>query len=396
MARAINRLSARTVATLKEAGYHADGGGLYLQITASGAKSWIFQYKRNGRSREMGLGSLLAITLADARTEAQAARRLRAEGKDPITERDARRAAELKVPTFKKAAEDYIESQRAGWTNPKHVDQWTNTLNTYAYPVIGEMRVNEIDTAHILEILNPIWTTKTETASRVRQRIEQVLDSCAAKKLCSRENPARWRGHLDKLLPPPSRVRKVKHHAAMPYVDLPTFMQELKLRPGVDARALEWTILTACRTSETIKAEPSEDRGDQWSIPADRTKSKRIHNVPLVAQARAILDGPPSKSKSHLFVKKNGKPLSSAAMDALLDRMGYGHLTVHGFRSSFKDWAAETTSFPNIVSEAALGHVIKDDTEAAYRRGELMVWRRRLMAAWADYLYGDPSALEPL
>lgn len=385
MARAVNRLSARAVATLTKPGYHPDGAGLYLQVTAAGAKSWIYRYTIAGRAREMGLGGLLTVSLAEARQTAHKARQALLAGLDPISERDAQRLARAGVPKFSTTAAEYIAAHSPGWRNDKHAAQWTSTLNTYASPVIGERPVDQISTDDILRILSPIWTEKTETATRVRQRIEQVIDWSTAKKLRTGENPARWRGHLDKLLPKPTKVRKVQHFAAMPYDQLPAFMADLAQRKGTAARALEFTILTASRTSMTIGAAASEDDGDLWRIPAARMKADREHLVPIVPRVRTLLDALPKSA--YLFAGSDRPQLSSAAMDALMKRMKRSEYTVHGFRSSFKDWAAEKTNHPNIVSEAALSHSIGDKAEAAYRRGHLLEKRRELMQEWADYLY---------
>lgn len=387
--RAINRLSARSVVTLTKPGYHADGSGLYLQVSESGTKSWIFRYTLKGKAREMGLGALHTVGLAKAREQAQAAREALQQGLDPIAQRDAARATRESVPTFRVAAAAYIEQLRPSWRNAKHAEQWASTLATYAHPVMGDRRVDDISTDQVLRVLEPIWTTKTETANRVRQRIEQILDWCAAKKLRPPENPARWKGHLDKILPPPARVRQVRHFPALPYSDMPAFMVALRKRLGVDARALEFTILTAARTSMVVGAQWAEIDGDLWTVPADRMKARRDHVVPLCRQLRRLLADLPRLGE-HVFPGFKGRAhISPGTMDALLQRrMGYGTVTVHGFRSTFKDWATELTAFPNLVSEAALAHVVKDKTEAAYRRGQMLDKRRELMQAWADYCDG--------
>ncbi|MFD0738218.1 tyrosine-type recombinase/integrase [Lysobacter koreensis] len=384
MARPINRLTARGAATAKP-GKHADGGGLWLQVTATGARAWVFRYALAGQERFMGLGPLHTVSLARAREDALAARLELRNGLDPLEQRKAKLAARAGIPTFKAAAADFIAENRSGWKNPKHADQWENTLATYAEPIIGSKPVNAITTEDVLEVLRPIWTTKTETASRVRQRIESVLDAARVKGLREGENPARWRGHLAKLLPKPTAVRQVKHFAALPYAEMPAFVAKLRGESGTAARALEFLILTAARTNMVTKAQRREVVGDKWLVPRDRMKARRPHVVPLPDRAVEILDAQPAGD--WLFPGDRNKPhLSNAAMDALLERMGFGHVTVHGFRSSFKDWASETTTFPNEVSEAALAHVIKDKAEAAYRRGALLEKRRELMDAWAAYL----------
>lgn len=389
MARALNRLSARKAATIEKAGYHADGGGLYLQVTATGAKSWIFRYTRARRTRDMGLGPLHTVSLADARIEATAARKALLAGDDPLDIRRAAQAAKDAMPTFSDAAALYIDQHRKIWTNPKHVEQWETTLRVYAGNAIGGKRVDEIDTADLLQVLQPIWSKKTETATRVRQRIEAVLDAEFAKRHIDRRNPARWRGHLDKLLPKPSRVRKVRHFPALPYAEMAAFMARLRSDSGVSARALEFLILTAARTNMVTKARRAEIIGDVWTIPAARMKAKIEHSVPLPTTAIDLVQSLPIiHGNDHLFHgdRQLKAHLSNAAMDALLERLGFAHVTVHGFRSTFKDWASEQTDFANEVSEAALAHAVEDKTEAAYRRGAMLDKRRALMQAWADYL----------
>ncbi|WP_258223452.1 site-specific integrase [Stenotrophomonas sp. HMWF023] len=281
----------------------------------------------------------------------------------------------------------YIAERQAGWTNPKHAGQWTSTLGTYARPVIGHLRVDRIETDHVLAILRPIWVTKTETASRVRQRIEAVLDSVTVQKKRTGDNPARWRGHLAVILPKPTAVTKVENFAALPYADLPAFMTALRLRHGEAARALEFTILTAARTGMTLGAAPREvdlDAGT-WTVPRDRMKGKVEHTIPLSVPALALARA--RMARAHLLFPNDisNEPLSENAMLALLKRMGYGHITVHGFRSTFKDWASETTEFPDDLSEAALAHKIRDKTKAAYKRGTMIEKRRLLMDQWSCY-----------
>lgn len=388
MARGINRLSARRVATITERGYHADGGGLYLQVTASGAKSWIFRFTRARKTRDMGLGSLHIVSLADARAAADMARKALLSGIDPLDARRAAQAARAGIPTFAEAAVSYIATQRAGWTNNKHADQWTNTLETYAKKTIGAKPIDAVNTTDVLAILRPIWETKTETATRVRQRIEAVLDAEYAARHWERMNPARWRNHLDKLLPKPSKVRAVRHFPALPYTELPAFMARLRADTGVAARALEFLILTAARTGMVTGAKLAEIVGDEWRVPASRMKGKIAHTVPLAPVALGVIHAVPRVvGAAYCFPgdRHLKAHLSNGAMDALLERMGFAHVTVHGFRSTFKDWCTEQTDFANEVSESALAHVVEDKTEAAYRRGELLEKRRRLMEAWADY-----------
>lgn len=376
MARPINRLSARTVATAG-AGYHADGGGLYLLVSEAGARSWVLRYQLAGKRREMGLGSASVYSLADARQRAAQQRRLLADGIDPIGARRAARAAHGR--TWGQAVEDFIESHRHGWKSDAQADQWRQSLRDHGPD--ASLPVSAIDTALVVTTLRRIWTTKTETATRVRGRIERIWDAERVAETVTGDNPARWRGHLDKLLARPSKVAKVEHFRAMPYADVPAFWRSLGERKGLARDALRLTILTAARTAEVTGAVASEFAGDLWTIPAERMKAGREHVVPLAPAAVEIV-----KAYPRMF------PLSENGMLALLQNpkpRGYGlPYTVHGFRSSFRDWAAETTNFPRDVVEMALAHTIKDKTEAAYRRGKLLAKRRELMQAWADYLVG--------
>ncbi|KWH01494.1 integrase [Burkholderia territorii] len=393
MPRAINKLSQLTVTKTTKPGLYADGGGLYLQITTAGVKSWLFRYMRNGKARGMGLGPVHTIGLAEARTRALDCRRLLLDGIDPIDTRDAERAAhrvaQANDVTFQHCAEKYIDAHRAAWKNAKHADQWANTLNTYAYPVFDSLPVSAIDTALVMKVLEPIWTTKTETASRVRGRIESVLDWAAVHGYRVGENPARLKGHLDKLLPKRSRVQKVKHHPALPYADLAAFMKKLRTEEGIAARALEFLILTATRTNEVIGATWPEFDLDEgvWVIPAERMKMRKEHRVPLSASAASIIKAQKEMRQGDFVFSgaRYGKPLSNMAMLQLLERMKRDDITVHGFRSTFRDWAGETTHYPREVCEAALAHGIKDKAEAAYARGDLYVKRAALMEDWAKF-----------
>jgi integrase len=390
MGRQLNKLSALKIAKPKlKAGYYADGGGLYLQVTASGAKSWVFRFTRNGRAREMGLGPLHTVGLSDARDKATIARKLLLDGIDPIDARKAlheqQRLAKALELTFNQCAAAYIEQFRAGWKNAKHVAQWSSTLDTYAGPIFGLLPVASVDTALVLKALEPIWYDKPETASRLRGRIESVLSWATVKGYRAGDNPARWRGHLDKLLPKRTDVSKVTHHPALPYADMGEFMQALRKQPGTGARALEFAILTAARTGEVIGATWGEINADTWAIPASRMKAKKKHSVPLSPAAMALLSDLPRVGAFIFPGAREGKPLSNMSLLAVLKRMGRIDLTTHGFRSSFKDWATEQTNFPAEVSEAALAHVISDKTQAAYQRGDLFEKRAKLMAAWATY-----------
>jgi integrase len=391
MARRVERLTAIAVAKRKTPGRYADGGGLYLQVGPTGGKSWLFRFTLRGRAREMGLGAVNAFSLADARARATKCRQLLADGIDPLAAReDAHAARVLEVNssrTFDECAAAYIQSHRPGWKNPKHIEQWQNTLSTYCSPVFGALPVQSITTALVIKVLEPVWSTKNETASRLRGRIERVLDWAKARGYIAGDNPARWRGHLDKLLPAPRKVQKVSHHAALPYTQMGGFMRELRGQEGVAARALEFAILTAARTGEVIGAQWDEFdfTAKVWTVPAERMKAKREHRVPLSDAALRAIRSVPREGEYVFSGPRPDRPLSNMAMLALLRRMKRDDLTVHGFRSSFRDWAAETTNFPREVAEAALAHVLSDKTEAAYRRGDLFDKRRKLMQAWADW-----------
>lgn len=390
--RRIHKLSAVQVAKLAKPGYHGDGGGLWLQVSPALTKSWVFRFVLNGKAREMGLGALHTLSLAEAREKARLQRQLLLDRIDPIEARDALRRTEVAAAahavTFKAEAEAYIEAHRAGWKNTKHGDQWTNTLETYAYPFIGDMLVSDIETSHVLLCLQPIWTKKTVTAVRLRGRIESVLDRATALKHRTGDNPARWRGNLDTMLADPKRVAKTVHHAALPYAELGAFMKEVRADDAQSARALELTILTACRTSEIAGARWDEVDLDAavMKVPATRMKAKVAHRVALSKQAVRLLKSLDTGSPFMFPGRDPKKPISNMTMLVQLQRrMGRPELTVHGFRSTFRDWAAETTNYPAEVVEMALAHKIDDPTEAAYRRGDLFEKRAKLMQAWADY-----------
>jgi integrase len=391
------------------AGFHCDGAGLYLAVRPlkdgeGVARSWIFRYRRAGRLRDLGLGPLATVGLAAARERARQARQKLLDGIDPIEERKAAKVAAAvsaaRTMTFEQCADGYIEANRSGWKSAKHADQWKATLLAYAYPVIGTLPVDVIETAHIEKILNPIWTTKTETASRVRGRIEKVLDRAKVLGLRSGENPARWTGHFDQLLPPKSQVAPVEHHEALPYVDLPQFMIELRQLDSTSARALEFTILTCARTGDTIGAMPSEidHKEHLWIVPAERMKGKKgarksDHRVPLCERALEIVDNQmrSKESGSSLFAGDDGGPLSNMALLECLRGLRPG-LTVHGFRSTFKDWCSEQTAYPNELSEIALAHAVSDKVEAAYRRGDMREKRKRLMDDWSKFANQPPPS----
>jgi integrase len=379
-----NRLTALKVARLKTPGRYCDGLGLWLQVSEWHTKAWLFRYKRHGKPHQMGLGPLHTVSLQEARARARQARQLLIDGLDPIAvkhqARTVARLEEARATTFNQCAEDYINAHSAGWKNSKHREQWRATLETYAAPIIGDLPIGEIDTALVLKVLRPIWQEKPETASRVRGRIERVLSYWAATQKISRDNPARWRGHLDALLPAKTKVRAVKHHPALPFSELPGFMAELRERESLSARALEFTILTATRTGEAIAAcwDEFDLAAKVWIVPAERMKGKRApHRVPLSDRAIELLASLP-RDDCRLWA------LSNFAMLELLRGMRPGYVP-HGFRSTFSDWARDRTAYPRDVIEMALAHSIKDKSEAAYRRGDALEKRRRLMADWARY-----------
>ena len=377
---------------------YGDGGNLWLQVGPTGGKSWIFRYVVRGKQRLMGLGDLDVVTLAEARDAAISCRRLLHQGIDPLDRRKGEKAERAKVAlaarvaTFKEMAETYIAAQEAGWRHPKHRQQWVNSLATYAYPVLGKLAVSAIDTDAIMRAVEPIWLTKPETAGRVRGRIEVILDYTASRGLRSGDNPARWNGHLAHMLPKRGKVARVKHHPALPWTDVGAFMVDLRRQIGSAARALEFTILTAARTTEATGATWKEIdlQGAIWTIiPPERMKAGEEHRVPLSEPALAVLrDLLLMRATDASFVFPGGKigaGLSGAAMSALLKRMDRTAATVHGFRSTFRDWTGEATNFPREIAEEALAHKMRDKTEAAYRRGDALEKRRRLMAEWATY-----------
>jgi integrase len=397
MPRFVNRLSQAAINNASK-GMHADGGGLYLHVNAKAAKSWIFRYMRDGRAHEMGLGSIYTVGLKAARERAAEHRRELLDGIDPLEVREQQRhQARLdaaRATTFRQVAERYIRAHRDGWNSPKSLAAWEGTLASDVYPMLADLPVQRIDTGLITRVLEPIWTTKPETASRVRGRIEAILDYATVHKWREGDNPARWRGHLDKVLPKKAKVRRVEHHPALPFAEVPAFMERLRQENGTAAGSLEFAILTAARTGEVIGARWGEiDRITKlWTIPANRMKGGREHRVPLSAAAFAILDALAEDRRGDFIFPGavTGKPLSNMAMLVLIRRMKRDDLTVHGFRSTFRDWAAERTNFQNEVIEMALAHAVGDKIEAAYRRGDLFEKRRRLMEAWAGYCTSSP------
>ncbi|MGE4533492.1 tyrosine-type recombinase/integrase [Halomonas sp.] len=385
-------------------GLYAVGGvaGLHLQVTKSGARSWILRATIGGKRRDLGLGGYPDVTLALAREKARDTREKIAQGIDPVAERQRLRSAalaeRLRDMTFEKAAEAVVAKKQAEARNPKHGKQWASTLETYAYPVLGPMSVADIELAHVKQVLEPIWQTKTETATRVRQRIEAVLSWASVHGHRSGENPARWKGNLDAVLPAPTKVSKVEHHRAMPMDDMHDFMLALEKRKGIAPRCLAFVILTAVRSGEARAATWDEiDLAEKvWTIPGDRMKAGREHRVPLSAPAVELLEALPRFAGCNLvFPNTQGRKLSDATLAAVLKRMKlHETATVHGFRSTFRDWAAERTSTPHHVAEMALAHTIKNHAEAAYRRGDLLAKRAKLMQQWADFLATAPAKAE--
>ncbi|HJW78232.1 MAG: tyrosine-type recombinase/integrase [Microvirga sp.] len=394
MARQVNRLSARTAATLSKPGRHSDGNGLYLVVDPSGAKRWLFLFRWDGKLKEMGLGGLSTTPLIHARERALEARRVLAGGRNPIDARRAAEAARQSAATFGAFADELVKDLSHGFRNEKHKGQWVTTLATHA-AALRDRPLDQISTNDVLGVLAPIWQTKHETAVRLRGRIERVLDAAKAKGLRTGENPARWRGHLDKLL---SKRRKLArgHLAALPYPGVPEFVAKLRERQAVAALALEFCIITASRSGEVFDARWDEiDRKAKvWTVPPERMKGGREHRVPLSERALEILDQVETiRTSDYVFPGKlRAAPLSSATMHQVLRRMKIEDATVHGFRSSFRDWAGECTSFPREIAEAALAHVVGDKTERAYRRGDALEKRRKLMEAWSGFLSATRAA----
>lgn len=392
MPRIAKMLSPKAVAALPD-GTHAVGGvdGLMLQVRNEGAaKSWVLRVRINGRRRVIGLGSYRDVSLADARRRAQAKRTAIANGEDPLAERRARRAAEMEamnVLTFDEAARRYIAFKEVEWRNGKHRDQWRNTLATYASPVMGKVPVDQVTKDHVMRVLLPIWTTKTETATRVRGRIESVLDWAKAADMRTGDNPAQWKGNLDKLLPTPTKVARVEHHKSLPIDGMHEFMQALRKREGLAARALEFAILTAARSGEVRGATWDEIDLERavWVIPGERMKAGKEHRVPLSPAAVELLDALPRIAGGLVFPGTKGQPLSNMSLLAVMKRMKVDAVP-HGFRSTFRDWAAERTAYPSEMAEMALAHTISDKVEAAYRRGDMFAKRARMMADWAKFI----------
>jgi integrase len=399
MGRKAKELGPLAVGRIQTPGLHFVGGvdGLALQVTTSGARSWILRVMVAGKRRDMGLGGYPSVPLVDAKDAARLARAKIKDGTDPIEERRTRKSAlatsRAAALTFKQCATAFIAAKESEWKNAKHAAQWRATLTAYAYPVIGKILVRDIALPHVLQILEPIWTTKTETATRLRGRIEKVLDFATSKGYRTGDNPARWRGHLDNLLAKPSKVAKVEHHAALPYAEMGAFMAELRQQAGIGARALEFAILTAARSGEVRGAtwEEIDLAVAAWTIPGERMKADKEHRIPLSDNAVQLLRALPRMAGSpFLFPNTKGAALSDMTLTAVLRRMNRP-VTAHGFRSTFRDWAGETTAYPREVIEHALAHQLKDKAEAAYARGTLFDKRRRLMTDWSKFCNTDKN-----
>jgi integrase len=393
----LNKLNVARIKAANTTGFYNDGGGLYLQVTADTAtwKSWVFRYQRDKRRRMMGLGPTHAVSLAEAREAATALRKLVLKGVDPLADRDRHNSARGSAlrPNFQVCAEQYIEAHRSGWKNDKHAVQWPSSLENYVYPIMGKVAANKIETSDVLEVLEPIWTTKNPTATRVRGRIEKVLDWAKARGLSDGENPARWAGHLEHLLAKPKAVHKEKHHAALDFNRIPELMRQLRSKSSISAKALELTILTAVRTTESIGSNWDEIDLPQaaWNIDKVRVKTDRDYRVPLSDRAQEIVKSlDPENPLLFPAPTKPDRPITNMAMSKLLKDLGYKSsvATVHGFRSTFRDWAAEKTDYANEVCEQAIGHRISDKAERAYRRGDMFKKRQSLMADWAAFCAG--------
>jgi integrase len=391
-------LSPLKVKTVKKPGMYADGGNLYLQVAASKDgkrfnRSWIFRYRVNGRLRDMGLGSVDTLSLSEARERAREQRKQRLDGIDPIDARRAQVAPAVNLMTFDQAAAEVIKAKQDGWTNAEHARQWSDTLKTFCSPVIGTKPVRDISTADVTKILDQVWRATPETANRLRGRVEAVLNFAKARGLRDGENPARWRGHLDNVYVSVSSAKAAKrartgsneHHAALAYEQLGGFMAALRAQKGADARGLEFAILTAARTGEVLGAKWSEidQTAKVWVVPASRMKAGKEHRVPLSDRALAIIKA--ANRKGEYVFGDDDRQLSRKAFSKLLGRMKYGDVTPHGFRSTFRDWAGNVSSFPRELIETALAHSIGDKAEQAYRRSDALEKRRKLMDAWAAY-----------
>ena len=397
--RTLHRLSAVAIGRAKEAGYLHDGGGLYLQITEAGARSWVYRFSLAGRRRDMGLGAYPAVSLALARKLAADARALVKAGQDPIAARDADRARQrleqTRGVTWDQAVSQFLADHAPSWRNAKHRMQWASSLKTYASPVLGPLAVASITTAEVTRVLDPLWRVHPETASRLRGRIERVWDWCRVRGYCAGENPARWRGHLSQVYPSRGKAWTVRHFAAVPIDDLPAVYARLQQTDSITAKAARFCILTASRPGQTIGATWAEidRRNGVWLVPPERMKTAKAHRAVLSKEAVAILDELAELRIGDLvFPGRSGRPLSLTSLSKVLRAAGAGRATLHGTaRSTFRDWCSERTSFAGEVAEMALAHAVGDKTERAYRRGELLEKRRALMEAWAKFLRAPAS-----
>jgi integrase len=390
---------ARLAALMKRPGRHSDGDGLYFRVVGEGKAYWVYRYRTDGREREISVGPYPEVSLAAARDKHASLRtKVRLDKVDPLAVKHAERTARAPAPskpTFGQIADQHVMSHEASWRNDKHRAQWAMTLTKYCAPIRG-LPIDEIDTGAVLKVLKPVWTRAPETASRLRGRIEAVLNAARALGHIDddKANPARWKGHLDQLLPNPKKIGERGNYAAMPYADLPAFMTKLKGADGTAAKALDFAILTAARSGEVMGAKWDEIdlKAGVWTVPKDRMKAKREHRVPLNAPALAILSEQftaHGKDNPYVFPgARPHRPLSVMALAMAMRRLGAGSFTVHGFRSAFRDWAGDETQFPREVAEAALAHAVGDETERAYRRGDALMKRRDLMTAWGDWLEG--------
>jgi integrase len=401
VARTLNRLSIKSVeSNRRKPGMYADGGGLYLRVAEGGSKQWIFRYAVNGRLRDMGIGPEHTLTLAEARERATEARKLRLDGIDPIEHKRAQRAAlqaaAAKAMTFKQCAEGFIRDNERKWDNAKHRDEWKTTLEKYVYPILGNLPVAAIDTPLVLKVIKPLWERVPETASRVRGRIENILGWATVHHYRAGDNPARWRGHLKHALPARSEIAKVEHHPALPYAQIGTFMANVRRQESVGARCLEFIALTVARSGEAINATWNEINmaARVWTIPAARMKARKEHRVPLSDAATAVLENMRAVCHSDYIFPgaREGRPVGENT-PARLARLAAGtDITVHGLRSTFRDWVAECTAFPRELAEVALAHAVGSDVERAYQRSDLLAKRAKLMQAWADYCEKPLSA----
>jgi len=398
MPRHAQPLSSRRVRSLKTRGFYCDGGGLYLQVSPAGSKSWVFRYALAGRKRDMGLGSITTFTLAEARERARKMRQLVADGIDPIDQRNKTRGNAATALTFRQCAERYVAAHEASWRNGGRA--WLASLATYVFPVFGDVAIAAVDLPLVMQAIEPIWTTKPVTANNVRNRVEMVFDWAKVRGLRQGENPARWKGHLDTLLPNRKKIAPVVHRAALAYREVGQFMMELRTLTDTSARALEFQILTAARSGEVVGARWHEINMAErvWTIPAARMKAGREHRVPLSKAAMAVVERQAAlRENEYLFPgAKRGQPVSIAAPMVVIAKLGRkGEITAHGFRSAFRDWAAEQTNFPREIAEASLAHTIGDATERAYHRGDFIAKRRQIMDAWARYCAAPaPKAAE--